>query len=84
VNLEIRTVRYLFDREYSAGTEYCYLAEVVGSLDLKLGYDPEFGTCEQELVDTQWIEIDRVRNDIHVSLVLKSLNEEELVRYNIV
>jgi 8-oxo-dGTP pyrophosphatase MutT (NUDIX family) len=84
VNLDIRIVRYLFEREYSAGTEYCYLSEAVDKLALKVGQDPELEPDKQRFVETQWVEVDKVRNDKQVSLVLNSLTEEEFIKYSIV
>ncbi|SDT24224.1 ADP-ribose pyrophosphatase YjhB, NUDIX family [Paenibacillaceae bacterium GAS479] len=83
VNLDIRIIRTLFDREYSAGIEYCFLAEIVEQHELILGYDPELDVDEQVLAEAHWITIESVLEDIHVSRVLESLTQEELNKYNI-
>jgi 8-oxo-dGTP diphosphatase len=87
VNLDIRIIRYLFNRQYTAGTEYCYLAEVVdqGLIEAVplLGFDPEFDMDKQVLVETKWRTIESVKEDLHVSQVLKNLTVDELLRYHI-
>jgi 8-oxo-dGTP diphosphatase len=83
VNIKIKINRFLFEREYEEGTEYCYLAEPVKGTNIKLGYDPEFEAHEQVLTKAEWKEIKKVQDDLHVSIVLKSLKPEEFIKYNI-
>ncbi|HZG86685.1 NUDIX domain-containing protein [Paenibacillus sp.] len=85
VNLEINIVRYLFERKYAAGIEYCYLAEPkdIKKLNIELGYDPELEDYEQVLKQVEWFEIDKVREDLHVSRVIESLSQEEINKYNV-
>jgi len=81
-NIDIKIVRYLFENDYSAGTEYCYLAEPSNDHEISLGYDPELK--DQVLSEVEWKDINDVRNDKHVSQVIKYLSNEELKKYNIV
>ncbi|WP_054957305.1 NUDIX domain-containing protein [Paenibacillus dakarensis] len=85
VNLEIKVVRFLFAQEYAAGIEYCYLAVPVdfNKSDIKLGYDPELKEHEQVLKQAEWIEINNVKDDLHVSKVIESLNDNEKMLFNI-
>jgi 8-oxo-dGTP pyrophosphatase MutT (NUDIX family) len=46
-NLQIKIIRYLYQKEYSGGIEYCYLVEPINAEDIKIGYDPELGVNEQ-------------------------------------
>jgi 8-oxo-dGTP pyrophosphatase MutT (NUDIX family) len=84
INLDIKIVRFLFERKYAVGTEYCYLAEPAnGEQHIKLGYDPEFDENEQVLKQAEWIQIDSLTDDLHVSRVIGSLSQEEIAKYNI-
>src|SRR5690554_1084020 len=82
-NIEIGIIRFLFQRQYSAGTEYCYLAIPRSDADIELGYDPELGRDEQILTEVAWKDIYEARHDLHVSQMLKSLSRSELVRFKI-
>ena len=74
----------MFERKYTAGTEYCYLAEPQnGEQHIKLGYDPELDVNEQVLKQAEWIQIDNLKDDLHVSRVIGSLSQEEIAKYNI-
>jgi 8-oxo-dGTP diphosphatase len=84
VNLKIKIIRYLFQSEYSGGTQYCYLAVPADKCEISLGYDPELDSAEQVLTKAEWIDISEVRNDIQVSAVLKSLTSEELNKHKII
>lgn len=84
VNLDVEIIRFLFAREYSAGTEYCYLAEPrLGEPQIKLGCDPELDVHEQVIKKAEWIHIAHLKDDLHVSRVIASLSEDEIVKYNI-
>ncbi len=84
INLKIKIIRFLFARQYSAGTEYCYLAEPqTGEQHLKIGHDPELAANEQVLKHAQWIQISDLKDDLHVSRVIGALSREEIVKYNI-
>lgn len=84
VNLNIRIIRYLFKSNYTGGTQYCYLAVPAESCDISLGYDPELSSDEQVLTKAEWIDINEVRDDKQVSVVLKLLTAEELEKYKII
>ena len=77
VNLNINIIRFLFKTDYTKGIEYCFLAEPININDLRVGYDPEFDGNNQTLVKAEWKNINDVKDDIQVSLVLKSLIIEE-------
>jgi len=85
VNLDINIVRLLFKRNYASGIEFCYLAEPKDNqrIHIEIGYDPELGHDEQVLKEVKWIEIDKVKEDLHVSMVIESLNREEILKYNV-
>ena len=83
VNLKIKIIRYLFKRDYQNGTEYCYLAEPEGNCEVTLGYDPELSIDEQVLKRAEWIDINKVRDDLQVSKVLEALTTEEVGNYGI-
>lgn len=83
-NLRIKVIRFLFEGTYSAGTEYCFLAEPQhGEDQIKLGYDPELNGNEQVLKKAAWIPIEDLKDDLHVSRVIGSLSQEEIVKYSI-
>lgn len=85
VNLKVKVIRYLFEKEYSAGTEYCYLAEPIDGYDLTLtlGHDPELSNDKQVLTNAEWREISEVCDDLQVAQVLKTLKLNELIKYKI-
>ena len=84
INLDITIIRFLFEGTYSAGTEYCFLAEPQhGQHHLVLGHDPELSGHEQVLKQAAWIPINELKDDLHVSRVIGSLNQEEIVKYRI-
>lgn len=85
VKLDINIVRYLFERKYAFGIEYCYLAEPKDSnkMNIELGYDPELENDEQVIKQVEWVEIDKVKDDFQVSRVIESLNQEEIDKYNV-
>lgn len=83
INLDIKILRFLFERKYTAGTEYCYLAEPQSDEHLiRVGYDPELDANEQVLKQAEWVSIDKVKDDIHVSRVIASLSQEEIEKYS--
>lgn len=83
VNLDVTIIRSLFNREYDVGTEYCFLTDLKNDSDLTLGYDPEYALEHQILVDASWRSIVEVKEDLHVSEVLKALTEREKNQYKI-
>lgn len=82
-NINIKIIRYLFEGQYSAGTEYCYLAVPVGNTIIEFGYDPELEHDKQILTKVEWKDINYVRNDLHVCRVLESLSISEFKEFNI-
>lgn len=85
INLDIKILRFLFKRKYSAGTEYCYLAEPQNDEQpIRVGYDPELDANKQVLKEAAWVRIDMVKDDLHVSRVIASLSQEELKKYYII
>nr|NLJ02664.1 NUDIX hydrolase [Bacillota bacterium] len=83
-NLKIKIVRFLFQGKYAAGTEYCYLAEPTkGGQHIQLGHDPELEVNEQVLKQAEWIPIGDLKDDLHVTRVIKALSQEEIEKYKI-
>jgi 8-oxo-dGTP diphosphatase len=83
-NLGIRILRFLFQRNYAAGVEYCYLAELKnGEQHIRLGHDPELTADEQVLKQAAWIEVQTLKDDLHVSRVIESLSQEERMKYKV-
>ncbi|NLM41296.1 MAG: NUDIX domain-containing protein [Firmicutes bacterium] len=83
VNLDIRILRLLFQRPYSAGVEYCFLAEPRHGDEVILGHDPELAAHEQVLRQADWMPIESLKDDRHVSRVIAALRPEEMVKYGI-
>lgn len=85
INLKVRIIRYLYQKEYPAGIEYCFLAEADSdNPQIKLGFDPELLNQRQALLDVAWMAVKTVKNDAQVSKVLEALNEEELRKYGVI
>ncbi|MDR7071754.1 NUDIX hydrolase [Fictibacillus barbaricus] len=75
VNLDVNVIKYLFSRTYEHGIEKCYLVEVAeGDREPSLGYDPEFSLNEQNLCEVKWQSIKKMKNDLHVSEVIRTMN----------
>jgi hypothetical protein len=73
-------VRHLFTGTYEYGIEKCFLVEMLDSeQEPSLGIDPEFPLNEQNLKEVKWHSLKSMKNDIHVSEILKvmPLKEEE-------
>jgi len=82
-NLRIKIIRYLYKKEYSEGTQYCFLAETLHPEEIKHGTDPEVNIEEQSITKAEWIKISDVKDDSQVTLVLKELTNEEISKYKI-
>ncbi|WNB90861.1 NUDIX domain-containing protein [Bacillus sp. NEB1478] len=75
VNLDVKVVKYLFSRNYEHGIEKCYLVEVTeDDREPSLGFDPEFPLNEQNLSEVKWQSIKNMKNDLHVSEVIRAMN----------
>lgn len=73
VNLNVAVVDFLFSGHYSGGEERCYLVRILDDLLPKLGYDPEFPENEQTLAEVKWFSLHEMKNDLHVSMVIKTM-----------
>jgi 8-oxo-dGTP diphosphatase len=72
--LDVTVERLLFQQKYSLGQCYGYLVSMLNNTQIaKLGYDPELEINEQVLKKIEWIDMNSLRDDIHVSEVLKAL-----------
>jgi 8-oxo-dGTP diphosphatase len=74
VNLDVNVVKYLFSSNYEHGIEKCYLVEVADDRQPSLGFDPEFPLDEQNLSEVKWQSIKLMKNDLHVSEVIRTMN----------
>lgn len=74
VNLDVEIVSFLFTGQYSGGEERCYLVRLLDNKTPQLGYDPEFNEDEQTLTEVKWFPIKGMKNDLHVSRVIESMN----------
>jgi 8-oxo-dGTP diphosphatase len=84
INLDIKVLRFLFEHKYSAGTEYCYLAEPLDDKQqISVGSDPELDANKQILKKAEWVAIAQVKDDLHVSRVIAALSQEEMRKYQI-
>lgn len=73
VNLDVKVVKYLFSGRYSRGEERCFLVSLMNDQEPSLGFDPEAGD-KQTLSAVKWHSIESMKNDLHVSRVVKALN----------
>ncbi|MEH7884291.1 NUDIX domain-containing protein [Bacillus sp. JJ1609] len=73
VNLDVEVVNFLFAGQYSGGEEKCYLVHLLHDQTPLLGYDPEFNSVEQTLTDVKWFPIEVMKEDLHVSRVIKAM-----------
>ncbi|MFD1737806.1 NUDIX domain-containing protein [Bacillus salitolerans] len=74
VNLDVRVGEYICTYEYSHGECKIFLADIVGSVVPKLGYDPELPLDKQALQEVKWWPIDEMKDDYEVSMVLKAVD----------
>ncbi len=73
-NVPVRIARLLYERDYRAGREYVYLAELVGDIEPSVGCDPELPPeREQWIREVRWHPLESMRDDCQVSLVIRAL-----------
>jgi ADP-ribose pyrophosphatase YjhB (NUDIX family) len=75
--LYVAVTRALFERlmRITSEPEVCFLGEILGDQEPSLGYDPELAASAQVLKAVAWFQIDNVRDDIQVSMVIEALKE---------
>lgn len=77
--LDVIVERLLFQQTYALGQCYGYLTSMINSTQIaKLGYDPELGFNEQVLKKMEWKDMNDLKDDLHVSEVLKALNARDV------
>lgn len=72
--LQIKITRYLFDRTYVYGLERIFLAEIVGDDRYFVGVDPEYAPDEQMIRGVGWQNMESMKDDLQVKLVMQALN----------
>ena len=81
-NLEIKIIRLLYKKELSNIIEHCFLAEPLNAEKINPGYNPE-GIEHGIIEKAEWKNINDVIKDIQISLVMKKLTTNEIIKYGI-
>ena len=74
--LHARVLEMLFERPYRMGISTCFLAEVDGQQEPRLGADPEetlLPTDQRMLRAVYWLQVETMKDDILISRVLRAL-----------
>ena len=71
--LAVKIVRLLFERDYIAGREYTFLAEIIGDEIPYPGIDPELPVETQWIQEVRWHLLENMKDDIQVSLLLQTI-----------
>jgi 8-oxo-dGTP diphosphatase len=74
--LAVRIICPLFERDYVAGREYTFLAEIIGDEQFIMGNDSEHSLENQWIQDVCWHSLKSVKDDRQVKLVIQALNSE--------
>lgn len=75
-NLDVKVVKFLFEEPYEYGISYCFLADITGEAEVKLGNDPEEKDVDFDLTMLQgvdWHSLESMKNDQQVSKVITLL-----------
>lgn len=74
--LAVRIIRPLFERDYSMGREYVFLAETIGDGQVNMGNDPEHSPDDQWIQDVRWHTLESMQDDQQIKLVIEALKSE--------
>ena len=76
--LAVKIIRLLFERDYIAGREYTFLAEIIGDEQfIVAGSDLENSLEKQWIQDVRWHLLESVKDDPQVKLVMDALQIEK-------